>query len=169
MTHPTHGTPHTVHPSTMSSLWQTYRSGSTVSSIATVSSLRLYMQCVLQVTIPGEVCAVLVTTLVLEGWSSLLAPEHSVLEQVTGSTPLSITFCIHSQGRERSFLECVGDENGGGAVQWGCLVCSEYPCLCLVLVAVWIALWVWSVTECFCVPTVRTMSVCGFHMIMGCT
>ena len=35
-----------------------------------------------QVALPGEVCAVLVTTLVLEGWSSQLAPEHSVLEQV---------------------------------------------------------------------------------------
>jgi aarF domain-containing kinase len=35
-----------------------------------------------EVTMPGHICAVLVTTLVLEGWSSRLAPEHSVLQQV---------------------------------------------------------------------------------------
>lgn len=35
-----------------------------------------------EVTLPGHICAVLVTTLVLEGWSSELAPDHSVLEQV---------------------------------------------------------------------------------------
>lgn len=33
-------------------------------------------------TLPGEICAVLVTSLVLEGWSNRLAPEHSVLSQV---------------------------------------------------------------------------------------
>lgn len=33
-------------------------------------------------TLPGQICAVLVTTLVLEGWSSRLAPDHSVLGQV---------------------------------------------------------------------------------------
>ena len=31
---------------------------------------------------PGHICAVVVTTLVLEGWSSKLDPKHSVLEQV---------------------------------------------------------------------------------------
>ena len=40
-----------------------------------------------QVALPGEVCAVLVTTLVLEGWSSRLAPEHSVLEQARRHSP----------------------------------------------------------------------------------
>ena len=35
-----------------------------------------------EVTLPGHICAVLVTVLVLEGWSSKLAPEHSVLEEV---------------------------------------------------------------------------------------
>jgi aarF domain-containing kinase len=37
-----------------------------------------------EVTMPGHICAVLVTVLVLEGWSSKLAPEHSVLEEVKG-------------------------------------------------------------------------------------
>lgn len=35
-----------------------------------------------QVNMPGHICAVVVTTLVLEGWSSKLDPKHSVLEQV---------------------------------------------------------------------------------------
>lgn len=35
-----------------------------------------------KVNLPGNVCAVLMTTLVLEGWSSKLNPQHSVLEQV---------------------------------------------------------------------------------------
>ena len=35
-----------------------------------------------QVNMPGHICAVVVTTLVLEGWSSKLDPRHSVLEQV---------------------------------------------------------------------------------------
>ncbi len=43
-----------------------------------------------QVALPGEVCAVLVTTLVLEGWSSRLAPEHSVLEQARQPQPLAL-------------------------------------------------------------------------------
>ncbi|EIE27087.1 ABC1-domain-containing protein [Coccomyxa subellipsoidea C-169] len=34
------------------------------------------------VNMPGHICAVVVTTLVLEGWSSQLDPRHSVLEQV---------------------------------------------------------------------------------------
>ena len=41
--------------------------------------------CVAQVSLPGQICAVLVTTLVLEGWSNRLAPDHSVLGQVTQS------------------------------------------------------------------------------------
>lgn len=36
------------------------------------------------VSLPGHICAVVVTTLVLEGWSNQLAPEHSVLNQVQG-------------------------------------------------------------------------------------
>jgi hypothetical protein len=35
-----------------------------------------------QVSLPGQICAVLVTTLVLEGWSNRLAPDYSVLGQV---------------------------------------------------------------------------------------
>lgn len=35
-----------------------------------------------EVSLPGQICAVLVTTLVLEGWSNRLAPDHSVLGQV---------------------------------------------------------------------------------------
>lgn len=34
------------------------------------------------VTLPGGVCSVMVTTLILEGWSSQLDPGHSVLNQV---------------------------------------------------------------------------------------
>ena len=30
---------------------------------------------------PGHICAVVVTTLVLEGWSSKLDPTHSVMDQ----------------------------------------------------------------------------------------
>lgn len=36
------------------------------------------------VSLPGHICAVVVTTLILEGWSNKLAPEHSVLSQVRG-------------------------------------------------------------------------------------
>lgn len=39
-------------------------------------------------SLPGQICAVLVTTLVLEGWSSRLAPDHSVLGQVRRSAQL---------------------------------------------------------------------------------
>ena len=35
-----------------------------------------------QVSLPGHICAVVVTTLVLEGWSNKLDPNHSVLQQV---------------------------------------------------------------------------------------
>lgn len=35
-----------------------------------------------KVTLPGHICAVVVTTLVLEGWSNKLDPDHSVLTQV---------------------------------------------------------------------------------------
>ncbi len=35
-----------------------------------------------KVTLPGHICAVVVTTLVLEGWSNKLDPTHSVLTQV---------------------------------------------------------------------------------------
>ena len=41
-----------------------------------------------QVNMPGHICAVVVTTLVLEGWSSKLDPKHSVLEQARpGAAP----------------------------------------------------------------------------------
>lgn len=44
------------------------------------------------VSLPGHICAVVVTTLILEGWSNQLDPSHSVLTQVghwgdTGVTP----------------------------------------------------------------------------------
>ncbi|GFH07512.1 protein kinase domain-containing protein [Haematococcus lacustris] len=35
-----------------------------------------------KVTLPGHICAVVVTTLVLEGWSNKLDPSHSVLSMV---------------------------------------------------------------------------------------
>lgn len=35
-----------------------------------------------QVSLPGQVCAILVSILVLEGWSSKLSPQYSVLNQV---------------------------------------------------------------------------------------
>ena len=40
---------------------------------------------------PGHICAVVVTTLVLEGWSSQLDPRHSVLEQVRNLQVLAIS------------------------------------------------------------------------------
>ncbi len=53
------------------------------------------MPCSWQVALPGEVCAVLVTTLVLEGWSSRLAPEHSVLEQARQRSPSPDTLAFN--------------------------------------------------------------------------
>ena len=35
------------------------------------------------VSLPGHICAVVVTTLVLEGWSNKLDPDHSVLMQAS--------------------------------------------------------------------------------------
>lgn len=35
-----------------------------------------------EVSLPGQVCAILVSVLVLEGWSSKLSPQYSVLNQV---------------------------------------------------------------------------------------
>ncbi len=35
-----------------------------------------------RVSLPGHICAVVVTTLILEGWSNKLDPHHSVLSQV---------------------------------------------------------------------------------------
>ena len=31
---------------------------------------------------PGHICAIIVTTLVLEGWSSTLDPVHSIMDDV---------------------------------------------------------------------------------------
>lgn len=36
----------------------------------------------MQVSLPGHICAVIVTTLVLEGWSSTLDPMHSIMDDV---------------------------------------------------------------------------------------
>ena len=35
-----------------------------------------------QVSLPGHICAVVVTTLVLEGWSSKLNPEQSIMDDI---------------------------------------------------------------------------------------
>ena len=51
----------------------------------------LICRCWMQVTLPGHICAVVVTTLVLEGWSSQLDPSHSVLTEVR---PLSTFFSM---------------------------------------------------------------------------
>ena len=42
----------------------------------------MYFIIFLQVSLPGHICAVVVTTLVLEGWSNQLDPKHGILEQV---------------------------------------------------------------------------------------
>lgn len=36
----------------------------------------------MQVSLPGHICAVVVTTLVLEGWSSNLDPDQSIMYDV---------------------------------------------------------------------------------------
>ena len=36
----------------------------------------------LQVNLPGHICAVVVTTLVLEGWSSKLDPNQSIMDDI---------------------------------------------------------------------------------------
>ena len=54
-------------------------SSSTAAFAAILDIVRAY-----EVTLPGHICAVLATVFVLEGWSSKLAPEHSVLEAVKG-------------------------------------------------------------------------------------
>ena len=35
-----------------------------------------------QVSLPGHICAVVVTTLVLEGWSSKLDPDQSIMDDI---------------------------------------------------------------------------------------
>lgn len=40
----------------------------------------------LQVSLPGHICATVVTTLVLEGWSFQLDPRHSTLSEVQRMT-----------------------------------------------------------------------------------
>ena len=42
-----------------------------------------------QVNLPGHICAVVVTTLVLEGWSSQLDPAHSTLTEVQKISAIS--------------------------------------------------------------------------------
>lgn len=63
----------------------------------------------MQVSLPGQICAVLVTTLVLEGWSNRLAPDHSVLGQVGGSSP-SLS---HIQQLSSTPSSCHRSEHGG--------------------------------------------------------
>lgn len=43
-----------------------------------------------QVSLPGHICAVVVTTMVLEGWSNKLDPDHSVLCTVQVSRPNAV-------------------------------------------------------------------------------
>ena len=50
-----------------------------VALAAVLESIRTH-----RVTLPGHIAAVVVTTLVLEGWSNRLDPHHSVLAQVQG-------------------------------------------------------------------------------------
>ena len=35
-----------------------------------------------QVSLPGHICAAVVTTLILEGWSSKLAPDQSIMDDI---------------------------------------------------------------------------------------
>ena len=35
-----------------------------------------------QVSLPGHICGVVVTTLVLEGWSSKLDPDQSIMDDI---------------------------------------------------------------------------------------
>ena len=52
---------------------------------------------------PGHICAVVVTTLVLEGWSSKLDPTHSVMDQARFA--LQGVLCIRALCFE---LMCLG-------------------------------------------------------------
>jgi hypothetical protein len=54
----------------------------------------------MQVSLPGHICAVVVTTLVLEGWSNKLDPDHSVLTQVR----VGVFSCPEGPGRMHVFL-----------------------------------------------------------------
>ena len=54
-----------------------------------------------QVSLPGHICAAVVTTLVLEGWSSELDPDHSVMTQVgialiPRGVPFPLLLCLCS-------------------------------------------------------------------------
>lgn len=57
----------------------------------------------MQVTIPGHICAVLVTALVLESWSGELDGEHSVVQHLKAST----------SGVSLGALGCAFNEEGG--------------------------------------------------------
>ena len=43
----------------------------------------------LQVNLPGHICAVVVTTLVLEGWSSKVDPNQSIMDDIKTVTAYS--------------------------------------------------------------------------------
>ena len=45
----------------------------------------------LQVNLPGHICAVVVTTLVLEGWSSKLDPGQSIMDDIKTVTAYTKT------------------------------------------------------------------------------
>jgi hypothetical protein len=46
------------------------------------------------VNLPGHICAVVVTTLVLEGWSCKLDPRHSVLTQASPRTVVTVSVLL---------------------------------------------------------------------------
>ena len=62
---------------------------------------------------PGHICAVVVTTLVLEGWSSKLDPSHSVMDQARSALPgvlciraLFLGLCFKGSGRFSRTGDC---------------------------------------------------------------
>lgn len=63
-------------------------------------------------SLPGHICAVIVTTLVLEGWSSTLDPGHSIMDDVETAIGASsgwgqqAKFLLKSYGNELKAQIC---------------------------------------------------------------
>jgi hypothetical protein len=90
--------------------------------------------CAVQVTMPGQICAVMVTTLVLEGWSNKLDPSHSVLVQVRCAVAcvcVRVCACVCACA-----CACVPQCFGAGAV----FIAYVFVCVC---VHVRMCMWVW--------------------------
>lgn len=68
-----------------------------------------------KVSLPGHICAVVVTTLVLEGWSNKLDPDHSVLTKVQH---MFESTTLPWQQRLMSTVDHVMDEEGQGALMF---------------------------------------------------